>query len=182
MKRKIIAACLVLLLAVPAFALRSDRVQYSPGHGASIDFRTYIDANQILMFVSNKGSFAYDNAVSLGKADGLYFPYTGIENIENGSNVLSVIYAGSIWMGATVGVVHGTAPAGVGDTIITSGHHDTDWGPGPLIDGALPPTQYPTRPTGFTSCMPTVLSPIPTGTGWSGRSGTARRSILSAIP
>ena len=139
MKRKIIAACLVLLLAVPAFALRSDKVQYSPGHGASIDFRTYIDANKILMFVTNKGSFAYDNGVSLGKADGLYFPYTGIADIESGSNTLSVIYAGSIWAGATVAAVHGTAPAAVGDTIVTSGQHDTDWGPGPLIDGASPP-------------------------------------------
>ncbi|MCK4372526.1 MAG: hypothetical protein KAW61_05235, partial [candidate division Zixibacteria bacterium] len=31
------------------------------------------------------------------------------------------------------------AIAWVGDTIVTSGQHDTDWGPGPLIDGASPP-------------------------------------------
>ncbi len=141
MKRKIIAACLVLLLAVPAFALRSDRAQYGRDLGASIDFTTWIDANKILMFVTNKGSFAYDNGVFLGKADGLYFPFTGLDDIASGKNTLSVIYAGSIWAGATVAATYDGAIAGVGvgDTIVTSGQHDTDWGPGPLIDGASPP-------------------------------------------
>ncbi len=139
MKRKIIAACLVLLLAVPAFALRSDRARYSHDLGASIDFTTWIDANKILMFVTNKGSFAYDNGVFLGKADGLYFPFTGLDDIASGKNTLSVIYAGSIWAGATVAATYDGAIAGVDDTIITSGQHDTDWGPGPLIDGASPP-------------------------------------------
>jgi len=139
MKRKILTACLVLLLAVPAFALRGDRTEYSHNHGAVIDFTTWIDANKILMFVTNKGSFAYDNGVYLGKADGLYFPYTGLADILSGSNTLSVIYAGSIWAGATVAATYTGAIADVGDTIVTSGQHDTDWGPGPLIDGHNPP-------------------------------------------
>lgn len=91
------------------------------------DFQTYIDANKILMFVTNKGSFAFDNGVMLGKADGLYYPYTGMANIENGSNRTTVIYAGSIWIGAT--------DSASGDTLVTSGQHDTDWGVGPLVNG-----------------------------------------------
>jgi len=139
MKHKILTACLVLLLAASASALRLEKDKFDQRFVATIDFTTWIDANKILMFVTNKGSFAYDNGVFLGKADGLYFPYTGLEDIASGKNTLSVIYAGSIWAGATVDSTYDGAIASVGDTIVTSGQHDTDWGPGPLIDGASPP-------------------------------------------
>jgi len=151
MNYKNLTACLVLLLAVTAFAVKSTR-DSSPTTALTRDFQTYIDANKILMFVTNKGSFAFDNGVSLGKADGLYYPYTGLKNIENGSNTTSVIYAASIWMGA---VVTNTldATSSVGDTLVTSGQHDTDWGEGPLVfdagvgwsvpvDGAINDVRY----------------------------------------
>ncbi len=95
------------------------------------DFNSYINANKLLMFVTNKGSFAFDNSVMLGKADGLYYPYTGVDNILSGANTLSPIYAGSIWIGAV--------DAATGDTLVTAGQHDTDWGEGPLVDGAPVP-------------------------------------------
>ncbi len=139
MKRKITAACLILLLAVPALAARPDQDELDQRLTAIIDFTTWIDVNKILMFVTNKGSFAYDNGVYFGKADGLYFPYSGLEDIGTGANTLSVIYGGSIWAAATVAATHDGAIAEVGDTLVTSGQHDTDWGVGPLIDGAAPP-------------------------------------------
>lgn len=138
MKHKILTACLVLLLAASASALRLEKNKFDQRFAATIDFTTWIDANKILMFVTNRGSFAYDNGVYLGKADGLYFPFTGLDDIASGKNTLSVIYAGSIWAGATVAATYDGAIAGVGDTIITSGQHDVDWGPGPLIDGEAP--------------------------------------------
>ena len=52
------------------------------------------DANSLMMFVTNTGSFAYDKTVLLGKSDGLYFP--------KGTNK-TVIYAAGFWMGGKVG-------------------------------------------------------------------------------
>ena len=71
MKYKTLAACLVLLLAATAFAVQSSRDNTRPASALTRDFQTYIDANKILMFVTNKGSFAYDKGVHHGKADGL---------------------------------------------------------------------------------------------------------------
>jgi hypothetical protein len=133
-KYKSLTACLVVLLAVTAFAEQSTRAP-RPGTALTRDFSTYIDANKILMFVTNKGSFAFDNGSLLGKSDGLYYPYTGIANIENGSNKTSVIYAASVWMGAMVANTL-DASYSVGDTLVTSGQHNTDWGEGPLVYNA----------------------------------------------
>jgi len=142
---KTLAVCLVLLLVAPAFAKRNpqDRVGQDPI--AAIDFANWIDANRILMFVTNKGSFAYDNGSYFGKSDGLYFPFTSTDDIFSGRNDLTPIYAGSIWMGAQVAEIDTLHPywiahsadlaVEVGDTLVTSGQHDTDWGIGPIIDG-----------------------------------------------
>ncbi|MCK4605709.1 MAG: hypothetical protein KAU35_00290 [candidate division Zixibacteria bacterium] len=98
---------------------------------ANVDFDTYIDANLILMFVTNKGSFGYDNDSYFGKGAGLYYPYTGVDAIADGSFDNCAIFAGSIWAGAI--------DVDTKDTLITTGQHDTDWGPGPIIDGQAPP-------------------------------------------
>jgi hypothetical protein len=129
---------MVLLMAAAALAEVSPGDRARPQTAQTRDFQTYIDANKILMFVTNKGSFAFDNGSLLGKSDGLYYPYTGIADIESGANTTSVIYAGSIWMGATVAATLDTN-TDVGDTLVTSGQHDTDWGEGPIVDGSPVP-------------------------------------------
>ncbi len=58
-----------------------------------IDHHAFIDANQLLMFVTNEGSFAHDNAGVMGRPDGLYFP--------KGSDY-TWMYAGGLWLGGYV--------------------------------------------------------------------------------
>lgn len=148
MKNKVIVACLMMLLSVPAMAKRSDKDPSGRREAAVIDFGTWIDANRILMFVTNKGSFAFDNGGALGKSDGLYYPFTGLDNIASGSNTLTCVFAGSIWAGAQIAAVNNpSAPASVGDTVVTSGQHTTDWSPGPLDANGNPPLDALTNET-----------------------------------
>lgn len=137
MRNKILAACLILLLAVPLFGKEAPSRGTAPDATAVVDFNSWIDANQILMFVTNKGSFAYDNNGFLGKNDGLYFPFTSMEDLVAGRNVTSAIFAGSIWCGAI--------DAATGDTLVTSGQHWTDWSPGPLDGSGEPPSDAETN-------------------------------------
>ncbi len=112
----ILSAVLILLWSVTAVAgppIKAEQYLAKESGTADIDFQTWIDANQLLMFVTNQGSFAYDNGAILGKADGLYFP--------KGTN-LSVIYAGGIWLGGKVD----------GDLRVTLAEYSHDYWPGPL--------------------------------------------------
>ncbi len=96
-----------------------------------VDFSTWVDANSILMFVTNKGSIAFDNGAYFGKADGLYYPFTGIDDIMNGMNDRTAIYAGGLWVGAV--------DSASGDTLVTTSAYSTDWGVGPIAgDSSVP--------------------------------------------
>ncbi len=134
-----VTPCLLLLLLAsatprPPGELNQqppDRLTHHTSSALTVDFGTYINANNLLMFVTNKGSFAFDNSAILGKADGLYYPYTGLPDILDGINNKTVIYCGSLWVGGV--------DATSGDTLVTSGHFITDWGVGPLVGGAPVP-------------------------------------------
>ena len=125
------AATAALTLLPIMSAGETDSRLTAPQATADVDFQTWIDANSILMFVTNKGSIAYDNGAYFGKSDGLYYPFSGISDIVSGFNDLSVIYAGSIWIGGV--------DSASGDTLITSGQHDTDWGVGPIVGDSSAP-------------------------------------------
>lgn len=58
-----------------------------------VDYATYYDANQLLMFNTNTGSFAFDKTGLLGKPDGLHYPWPGNK---------TVLYAAGLWVGARV--------------------------------------------------------------------------------
>jgi len=83
-----------------------------------IDNGTVFDANSLLMFVTNTGSFAYDKAASMGKNDGLYFP--------KGTNK-SVIFAAGVWLAAKVNGAVRTSVA----------EYANDFVPGPMKDGTF---------------------------------------------
>ncbi len=107
----------VMCFSVTA-AMPPEQVETRPGLPNSlaptdIDFQTYIDANQILMFVTNQGSFAYDNGAMFGKADGLYYP--------NGTN-LTAIYAAGLWLGGKIG----------GDLRVSLAEYSHTYVPGPM--------------------------------------------------
>ncbi|MEW5702642.1 MAG: hypothetical protein AB1792_10480 [Candidatus Zixiibacteriota bacterium] len=109
------AAALLLIAAGPRPSPRSAGI-------AVIDNTTYFDANSLLMFVTNTGSFAYDKSSFLGKNDGLYFP--------KGTNK-SVIFAAGIWLGAKVN----------GKVRTSTAEYANDFVPGPMVDGAAQPDQ-----------------------------------------
>lgn len=94
-----------------------------------VDLATWIDANQVLMFVTNVGSFAYDNGVFLGKADGLYYPYESIGDILNGSLVNTVVYSAGVWIGGRVD----------GEVRVALSGYENEYGPGPMEDGTFLP-------------------------------------------
>ena len=120
MRYKILAGILVLLLGATAFALPPTRGSQNQQFSTSLDTKTWIDANKIMSFVTNKGSFAYDQGALFHKNDGLYFPFSSTEDIEDGSNTLSVIFAAGVWMGA-VDAATGI-PTGVGSLFVVDTH------------------------------------------------------------
>lgn len=96
-----------------------------------LDTDSYVDANRVLMFVTNKGSFAYDQGATLGKSDGFYYPYLGLPYIQNGTLRNSVIFAGGIWIGGV--------DLTTGDTLISVAEYSDDFYPGPMVNGTYIP-------------------------------------------
>jgi len=123
MKRWIQAgtAFLVALLAVDAvMAAVPMRHQPSRAEIAIIDGTTTFDANNLEMFVTNVGNFAYDRSASRGRNDGLYFP--------KGTSQ-TAIFAGGIWLGGKINNVIQLSAAEFSD----------DFTPGPMLDGTYQP-------------------------------------------
>ncbi|HOP07055.1 MAG TPA: hypothetical protein PLF13_07175 [candidate division Zixibacteria bacterium] len=67
-----------------------------------IDNATYINANKILMFVTNHGSFARDLSGVFGYDAGTFFPYVDNESILDGSLGNYIVYAAGLWVGGMV--------------------------------------------------------------------------------
>ena len=134
MKQKAIIVLSLLALAVSAFALAPIGGKFSQKESLIRDTNTWIDANLILMFVTNKGSIAYDQPGSFGKNDGLYFPFTGTDDINDGSNTTSVIFASGIWVGAVV-----VDSLGNLDTLVSIAEYADDFYPGPMIGNTFDP-------------------------------------------
>jgi len=89
------------------------------------DTQTTMDINNIEMFVTNIGAFAYDVGASRGRNDGLYFP-KGTEK--------HAVYASGLWMGAKVN----------GEIRVAIAEYSQEWGPGKMI-GAVPDTADKTK-------------------------------------
>ncbi len=120
MNRKLIAALVAgvcvtgNLVAEPA----ADRV-VRKGEDRGVDVRstlTSIDANQLDMFVTNEGNFAYDISNIRGKADGLYFPNTYPLSDK------TVIYDAGMWLGGIRG----------SDTLVVVAEYSSEYTQGPL--------------------------------------------------
>ncbi len=129
MNKKVLIAFVGILLAVSAFALAPLTGKLGQKQALLRDTDTWIDANLILMFVTNEGSFAYDKGATLGKSDGLYFPFTGLENVLDRSQNTSAIFAAGIWAGAVDSVS--------GDTLVTVAEYSDDYFPGPIVGGTF---------------------------------------------
>src|SRR5262249_23268948 len=124
-------ACLLLLLALPALAgapssSKDKRVQKSQ----TLDTDKYINVNNILMMVANNGAFATDQSTVLGKTDGLYFPYVGVDRILDQSHTQTVVYASGLWIGAVDSTTH--------DTLVDVAEYSREYVPGniPTVGGS----------------------------------------------
>ena len=93
------------------------------------DFREFVDANRILMFIANTGSFARDIELIFAPEAGLYFPYTSVADIESGTNVSSLVYSAGIWIG---GLVHDEIRVSVAE-------YSQEFYPGPMSNHTFQP-------------------------------------------
>ncbi len=107
----------------------------SPGNSdratkaAIIDYQHYIDANSILMIVSNVGLDANDFAGLFGRQYGMYYPFTGVQNILNGTEIKSPLYSFGLWLGGEVG----------GLPRVTIADFASEYWPGPMRNGTFNP-------------------------------------------
>ncbi len=94
-----------------------------------IDNDTYINANRILMFVTNHGNFGRDLAGVFGNDYGTYYPYTTTDDIVSGLHDNSVLYCAGLWMGGKIN-----------DQIrVTVAEYDDEYVPGPMANGTFMP-------------------------------------------
>ena len=104
---------MLLLTAAVATAMPPADWQDPASSGYSsnvIDLGATFDVNEMVCFVSNQGSFAYDQIVG---DSGLEWPK------DSGRHV---IFASGIWLGATVG----------GETRVTVGEYSQEYAAGPM--------------------------------------------------
>ena len=127
MKPRLLCCLLILLLGLPVMA--------APPGGKSaqtsalkVDNETYIAANNILMFVTNHGNFGRDLAGVFGNDYGTYFPFTSVEDINEG-RTRSPYYAGGLWIG---GVDDAT-----NDTLVVISEYSSEYVPGPASGGTF---------------------------------------------
>ncbi len=119
MKRwKWIAAAIWLIVgAASAMAAGPSRESWVAGTQI-IDNTSYFDANSMLMFFNNTGSFGYDKTAMFGKNDGGYFP--------KGTNK-SWIYAAGLWTGSKVN----------NEIRIALAEYSNEFVPGPMAGGTF---------------------------------------------
>ncbi len=103
MRIKLLVLSITLLLAVSLSAAPPVGMSnYLPNQllkPAVVDNTTYINANRIMMFVTNHGNFGRDLSGVFGYDYGTWFPFTSIADIIAGKEK-SPNYAGGLWVGA----------------------------------------------------------------------------------
>jgi len=95
----------------------------------NLDYSSYINANKLLMFCSNAGSFAFDKSELFGYSSGLFYPYTSVADILDASNTSTAAFAAGLWLAGRV----------QGDLRTAIGEYSSDFGPGPMIGGTFDP-------------------------------------------
>lgn len=116
-----LALCVILVSAALAAPIAPDRLNAQrPASVLTTDLTKYLSSGELLMFVTNDGSFAYDRTMLLGKNDGLHYPRDCAK---------TVVFAAGLWLGAKVDGAVSTSCA----------QYAMDFAPGAL-GGLIPPT------------------------------------------
>ncbi len=113
---------LFLALLFTAIGVASDNSDIVPSEAYLFDNSAFINANSILMFVTNRGLFGRDIAGHFGYDYGTFYPYYSIAQIENGTEIKSPLYSGGLWMGGKVS----------GETRVVVAEFGTEFWPGPM--------------------------------------------------
>ncbi len=116
-----------LALVSQSLSLPPEKRQVSAPTSQTIDNTTFINANRILMFVTNHGNFGRDLAGVFGNDYGTYFPFTTVADIQSGANTTSPLYAGGLWLGGV--------DAATNDTLVTIAEYSSEYVPGPMAGG-----------------------------------------------
>jgi len=107
---------LVILLTIPIAGAASDSGE------EIIDNNTYIDANKILMFLTNRSLFGRDLDGVFGHDYGTYYPFYTVQDIQNGTQIKSPLYSGGLWIGGKVD----------SETRVAIADFATEYWPGPM--------------------------------------------------
>ncbi len=126
---KVVALASILAVALVATVTARPPADRHETNAAtlSVDNTTYVNANNILMFVTNHGNFGRDLSDYFGNDYGTYFPFSHEGDISSGANVLSVLYAGGLWLGGV--------DAATGDTLVVISDYSSEYVPGPMAGG-----------------------------------------------
>ncbi len=128
----LLAGCLIGLPMVASAAPPTDRehTQGTEPQSAGYDNATFINANYILMFVTNHGNFGRDLSDLFGYDAGTFYPYPGPENhaqFVNDPDKKYPLYAAGLWIGGKVSNQIRVAVAEYAD----------EFGPGPMSGGTF---------------------------------------------
>ncbi|MFH2048701.1 MAG: hypothetical protein ABIJ12_04570 [bacterium] len=132
MKKVFMVICVFLLLAITAGAAppqRANNYKETPTFSLTIDNEQYINANNILMFITNHGNFGRDLSGVFGNDYGTIFPYNSVAEVEDGSLAASVVYASGLWVGARDSATNEIR------TIISE--YEDEYVPGPMVGGTF---------------------------------------------
>lgn len=101
----------------------------------SLDRTTYIDANDILMFVTNVANFGRDIEGLFGYSYGTWWPYCGdtffISHNIDGAGELSPLYQAGLWLGGI--------DSATGEIRIVISDFGNEYVPGPMHNGSFLP-------------------------------------------
>ncbi len=118
----------VSVLALPPDHATMIKKQYDL---SEFDSDSYIDANNILMFVNNRGSIGYDYSAHFGRVEGYYYPFSGdTMSIINDEFEGTLMYCSGITL---VGKVNGEIRAAV------PAYDVPEFRPGPMSGGTFLP-------------------------------------------
>ncbi|RME31897.1 MAG: hypothetical protein D6800_00365, partial [Candidatus Zixiibacteriota bacterium] len=122
------ALCAAMLAMSVAVARPRTDVRQRGINASALDRTAFLGVNKLGLVMTNTGGFAYDIGAFYGKNDGLYFPFTTLQDILDRKNTTSAIFAAGLWVGA----IDSTAGSpNIGDTLVTVGEYSEEWYPGP---------------------------------------------------
>lgn len=122
MKTKLLTILLIFIVALPLMAAPPYKSRTERPMSAVVDNATYINANKILMFVTNHANFCRDLSGVFGHDAGTFYPYVDDASINDGSLDDYILYASGLWVGGLVN----------GETRVAVAEYSDEYVPGPM--------------------------------------------------